>query len=114
MIDDPDNEWQDAEFTDADRALKTRVGSGGIPELLLQKAQESIDDNHSNDFKPYAEEYLKNISASLKALKDAEENAQRFVALQNISSNIMHLKANGGMFGYNLISMISNVALNFA
>lgn len=104
----------DAEFIDPPNEMKKKVGSGGIPEVLLQRAQESIDDNFSVDFLPYADKYLKNVDLAVKRIATAKVQADVKNIKREISENIMHLKANGGMFGYQLISMVSDVALNFA
>jgi hypothetical protein len=105
---------ENSEFFKPDHPIKRKAGSGGIPEVLLQRGQETIDDNYSNDFEPFAKEFLKNIAQALDSCRAARNRDAHKLALQQISRNIMELKANGGMFGYSLISMISDVPLNFA
>jgi len=105
---------EDAEFITPPNKIKKKVGSGGIPEVLLQRAQEAIDDNYDVDFLPYATKYLESIDEALLKIGKAKTQADLKPIKKEISESIMHLKANGGMFGYHLISMVSDVALNFA
>ncbi len=88
--------------------LKQKVGGGGIPKKLLSKGQEAISNNNV-DFAPYAENFLKQLNATMEShaagkLKDSE-------AIDKLSEHVMQLKANGGMFGYDLISSISDIVL---
>lgn len=102
-------DWDDATFVMPKNVMKLKAGSGGLPEVLLQRAQETMEDNHKFDFTPFVNGYLDSIDGALK-----NETGNLSERLSIISDNIMHLKANGGMFGFMLITQISDVALNFA
>jgi len=102
-------DWEDATYIMPENTVKKKVGSGGIPEMLLQRAEEKLEENHQFDFKPYVIGYIDKIENGLSNSETSIEER-----LTQISENIMHLKANGGMFGFMLITKISDVALNFA
>ena len=106
---DMSTDWEDATYIMPENTVKKKAGSGGIPEMLLQRAEEKLEENHQFDFKPYVHGYIDQI-------EDGLNNKEMDIGerLTQISENIMHLKANGGMFGFMLISKISDVALNFA
>ena len=105
-------DWEDAKFTMPENKVKKKVGSGGIPDVILQRAEVVMKENHHIDFYPFAEKYLSNIEKSLSQLvKDQYDSPKN---MNIISDNIMHLKANGGMFGYMLVSYIADIALNFS
>ena len=103
---------EDAEFITLPNNLKRKVGEGGIPTRLLDECQTFINDSKI-EFRPYAEKYLKGIENALKQAKKTDSKEKKKQAIDFMSNHIMQLKANGGMFGYDLISMISDVALNF-
>lgn len=91
--------------------LKMKVGVGGIDERLLDQAQVFIQKSETN-FKPIAEDLLKDVNAALKNLRGApEEKKEKY--RDELAGAIMQLKANGGMFRYQLISEIAALALHF-
>ncbi len=89
--------------------LKEKVGSGGILPHLLQKGQNYLD-NNVIDFTPFAWDYLSSLKTYIGAIKP-EQSPQ--TTLTEITRTVMQLKANGSMFHYQLISMISDVLLRF-
>jgi len=98
-------------FINPPNKLKEKVGHGGIPSDLLTKGQEYIEKNPV-DFEPYAEKFIKRIEKDLeKALELQKKDQQK--AIDILSQPVMELKANGGMFQYQLISMIADVLLKF-
>jgi len=92
--------------------LKMKVGTGGIDERLLDNAQTYIQKT-TIDFKPIAEDLLKEVMAALKKARDASEEHQKQTAAEELAGAIMQLKANGGMFSFQLISEIAALALHF-
>ncbi|MEM9468554.1 MAG: hypothetical protein AAF988_00150 [Pseudomonadota bacterium] len=103
----------DVEFITPKNVLKEKMGSGGIPQDLIKKSQAFIE-NNTIEFLPYAEEHIKNIS-NLSSLSQQTYNEEaRKDYLEEISQNIMQLKASGSMFSYPSLTMISDIALNFA
>lgn len=105
-------DWENAKFSMPENKVKKKAGSGGIPDVILQRAEVLIEENHHVDFNPFAEKYLSNIEQSLLEL--IENNYVSPKSMTTISENIMHLKANGGMFGYMLVSYVADIALNFS
>src|SRR5690606_34285979 len=91
--------------------LKEKVGVGGIDEKLLTRSQEVIDKNETGiDFIIYAEQYLKEFSDSVKAAR-SNDNFKK--SRDKIVRPVMQLKANGGMFQYQLVSEVADIALQF-
>ncbi len=105
-------DWEDAKFTMPENKVKKKVGSGGVPDVILQRAEVVMEENHHIDFNPFADKYLSNIEKSLSQL--TKDNYKSPQSMRILAENIMHLKANGGMFGYMLVSYIADIALNFS
>lgn len=99
-----------AKFFKPQNALKQKVGTGGLDETILNKAETFISDN-TVEFEPIAKKFIHSLAQALKnAEKDTIAEKKR---LQDIVTPVMELKANGGMFRYFLLSDIANVSLNF-
>jgi hypothetical protein len=92
--------------------LKQKVGQGGIDESLLVKADDFIKEAPI-DFKPLAEELLKDLKQTVNIARQSKTNDAKKLANDNLSNAIMQLKASGGMFRYQLISDIAALALHF-
>ncbi len=90
--------------------IKQKVGAGGIDETLLEKSQQAIN-NTEFDFLPYAQQFLKQLS---EFVAEARKNNEAFHASkEKIIGPVMQLKANGGMFRYQLVSDVADIALQF-
>jgi len=87
--------------------LKKKVGEGGIPADKLLLAQDFIKANQV-DFAPEARKHLEKIKSLM-----AHDDAPRSEICEKIILEVMQLKAHGGMFHYGLISMVSDVTLQF-
>ena len=102
-----------AEYTNPPNIVRTKVGTGGLGDAILQKAQEILESN-TTDFAPIAESYL-------SVLTQAIENAKLLVGFKGdhepaISAMIypaMQLKANGGMFHFNMITLLADKKVQF-
>jgi hypothetical protein len=101
-----------AEFIKPPNTLKAKVGSGGLSENILSKAQELLE-NNSVDFLPLAEMYLSSLMKGIELARDAEEGDDRESLIAAMLYPAMQLKANGGMFHYPLVSQISNRLVHF-
>ncbi len=98
------------QFINPPNLLKQKVGGGGISPELIIKSQTFIENNQV-DFTPEAIKFLDEIN---KAIKTAEGSKKKTSKLkQAIVNPVMQLKANGGMFGYQLVSDIADIALQF-
>lgn len=97
-----------AKFITPPNKLKAKVGNGGLPDSVLEKAQNYINNNQV-DFIPQAKIFLDSAKAeSIKALEDGMQFDRNKLSLPT-----MQLKANGGMFRYPLLSEVANICLNF-
>ena len=100
-------------FINPPNKLKVKVGSGGISDALIKKGQDAIDIVQAKlEFDPYAQQFLSQINAQIKAAKEVGED-HRGEFQDALAGPVMQLKANGAMFGYDLISEIADIALNF-
>lgn len=97
-------------FIKPPNVLKQKAGVGGFDEKLIARSQEFIEKNQV-DFIPYAEQFLKDFAAGVKA---ASKNSDNFRDVRDdIIRPIMQMKANGGMFRYQLVSEVADIALQF-
>lgn len=97
-------------FITPPNTLKQKVGSGGISEDRMIKSQQFMD-NVDVDFAPYADQFLKQLASNVETVKSGNDN---YADVKDaLVSPIMQLKANGGLFRYDLVSHLADIALNF-
>lgn len=101
-----------AEFIRPPNTLKAKVGSGGIGENILNKAQALLESN-TVDFLPLGEMYLMSLQRGVDAARSAERSEDSEAVLANIIYPAMQLKANGGMFHYPLITKVADKLIQF-
>jgi|GEM_PF-503224 len=94
--------------------LKAKVGTGTIDAKKIERAQKVIDHNDV-DFTSYALVFLNKIQAATIDYRkggaaDRESLARRRAELAHL---VMQIKANAGMFGYPLLSMLAERLLTF-
>lgn len=99
-----------AELISLPNRLKEKVGSGGLDETVLAKAQELLE-NNTIDFKPIAAMLMDVLNESIADAKSGALKGE--AAIEAMIYPAMQLKAQGGMFHYPLISEISNILVNF-
>jgi len=103
-----------AEYIQPPQTLKAKVGSGGLSENILQKAQALIE-NSKVDFIPLAEMYLdtleKNIENTYREVRSGDFDKE--YVINSMLYPAIQLKSNGGMFRYPLISSISDHIIRF-
>lgn len=100
-----------AEFIRPPNTLKAKVGSGGLSEDILNKAQALLE-NNAIDFQPLAEMYLANMMKGIeRARAEPDGDSENIIAAMLYPS--MQLKANGGMFHYPLVTKISDKLVQF-
>jgi hypothetical protein len=97
-------------FIKPPNVLKNKVGTGGIDEKLLEKSQETIS-NTEVDFIPFAKQFLKQLADFTAQAQISNEEFKE--AKEKIIGPVMQLKANGGMFRYQLLSDVADIALQF-
>ena len=99
-----------AELISPPNRLKEKVGSGGIDETVVNKAQELLERN-TIDFEPIANMMLDLLA---DAINDAKAgNIKGEEAIETMLYPAMQMKAQGTMFHYPLISDISHILVNF-
>lgn len=102
-----------AEFIPPPHQLKVKVGSGGLGEDVLAKAQEILE-NNSTDFGPLAEMYLNTLSKALEGARSAIPMREHHeVAITVMIYPAMQLKANGGMFHFPIVTMLADKMVQF-
>lgn len=101
-----------AEFFMPKNALKEQVGTGGLSDEVLMRAQR-IFDNHTEDFRPLAEVYLDNIKESMDEAKKAKDDSNSEELITNLLMPCVQLKSNGTMFHYPLITRVANRFIEF-
>ncbi len=97
-------------FINPPNLLKQKVGSGGLNQKLIEQAQNVIEDVKV-DFLPYAKKFLQTFEEAIKTARQNPENFEEFK--DEIIRPVMELKANGGMFRYELVSHVADIALQF-
>lgn len=101
-----------AEFIRPPNTLKAKVGSGGLGEDILLKAQALLE-NNAVDFRPLAEMYLKSLMKGIDQASEPENERDIETIIAGMLYPAMQLKANGGMFHYPLVTMISDKLVQF-
>ncbi len=101
-----------AEFINPPNNLKAKVGSGGISDNILNKAQELLE-NNTVDFQPLGEMYLEALSKGIEAAKNKDEDYDQEYVISSMIYPAMQLKANGGMFHYPLVTKISDRLIQY-
>ena len=103
---------RDVEFINPPNTLKQKVGSGGLSDEILEKAQELLE-NNTVDFQPLGEMYLGALMKGVDAAKDPAPSQDAEYIIASMLYPAMQLKANGGMFHYPLITRISDKLIQF-
>jgi len=93
----------------AEKSLRARIGPNvKITDDQIGKAQEILDD-HTIDFTPYAINYLRQIKEALEMAKHESYLHQEEYNL--IVMPMIQIKGQGGMFGNQLASEVSEMVL---
>ena len=101
-----------AEFCMPLNTLKKKVGTGGLSEDILNKAQALLE-NNTIDFRPLAEMYLDTL---LKGIEQARHPSKRMETEHLIAGMLYpasQLKANGGMFHYPLVTKVADKLVQY-
>ena len=101
-----------AQFIKPPNTLKAKIGSGGLSEDILNRAQELLE-NNTVDFQPLAEMYLTALMKGIEAAKEAELDADKEYIIAAMLYPGMQLKANGGMFHYPLVTSMADKLIQF-
>lgn len=99
------------QFYPPKRALKSKVGHGGLSKETISKAQRVIDLNKV-DFSEVAKPYMVCLEDSVqKARAGQSDNHEKLI--EGVLFPAMQLKANGDLFHYPIITDIANKFLWF-
>ncbi|MCB1531309.1 MAG: hypothetical protein KDJ35_00410 [Alphaproteobacteria bacterium] len=102
---------RNVEFIVPPNTLKQKVGTGGLSDDILDKAQKLLE-NNSVDFQPLAEMYLASLMRGIEtSQKTPDEDEEYLIALMLYPA--MQLKANGGMFKYPLVTTMADKLIQF-
>jgi len=101
-----------AEFIKPLDTLKSKVGSGGLTEEILNKAQILLESNNV-DFLPMAEVHLATMMRYIDKAKNSSVGEDGEIVIAQIINSAMQLKANGGMFHYQMVTRISDKLIEF-
>ena len=101
-----------AEYIRPRNVLKEKVGSGGLSEDILNKAQALLE-NNTVDFLPLGEIYLNKLMAGIEKAKNRRPTDDLEYCISNMLYPAMQLKANGGMFHYPLVTVIADKLIQF-
>ena len=103
---------REAEFFNPPNRLKQKVGSGGLSDEILQKAQELLE-NNAVDFAPLAEMYLEALMKGVELAQNPPPTIDNEYIIARMIYPSMQLKANGGMFHYPLVTSVSDRFISF-
>ncbi len=103
---------RNAEFIKPPNMLKTKVGTGGLSEEILSRAQDLLE-NNTVDFQPLAEIYLSALQKGIDFAASSSPYEDQEYIISRMLYPAMQLKANGGMFHYPLITRISDKLIQF-
>jgi hypothetical protein len=101
---------RNAELISPPNRLKEKVGSGGIDETVLMKAQELLERNTIN-FEPIANMLIDLLVEAIADAKSGDLKGEE--AIEAMIYPAMQMKAQGSMFHYPLVSDISHILVNF-
>lgn len=101
-----------AEFIKPPNMLKQKVGSGGLSDDILAKAQKLLEEN-TVDFEPLANMYLAALMKGIEMAKGFSPADDTEQVIANMLYPSMQLKANGGMFSYSLVTKIADKLIQF-
>lgn len=101
-----------AEFIEPETTLKEKVGSGGLSSEIISKAQAVIEEN-TVDFLPIGQKHLTSLHEGIHLAQTQREHVDNESLISTMLYPTMQLKANGGMFHYPLVSIISGRFIQF-
>lgn len=99
-----------AELIVPPNSIKKKVGSGGLDDALITKAQKSLEDNMI-DFRPIAAELIEDLEEKTEAIRNNALHGEP--AIKALLYPAMQLKTQGAMCHFPLVSDISDNLINF-
>lgn len=112
MVNYPREPRRKAEIIFPPNTLKAKVGSGGIDSSLIEKAQRIIEDTQV-DFIPIGRRYLTSLEEGVRTTRNSRGQVDDEGLIATMLYPAMQLKANGGMFGYPLVTSVAARLIRF-
>lgn len=101
-----------AEVLRPPNTLKAKVGSGGISDAILDKAQALLE-NNIVDFQPLADMYLQSLMKAIEMAQINHDKQDTETLIVGMIYPAVQLKANGGMFHYPLITIMADRLIQY-
>ena len=101
-----------AEFIKPPNMIKAKVGTGGLSDAILNRAQKLLEEN-SIEFEPLAKIYLNNMQTGIERAKSPEKDDNAEFIIAGLLYPCAQLKANGGMLHYPLVTRIADRFVQF-
>ncbi len=99
-----------AELIVPPNTLKKKVGSGGLDDAVITKAQKSLE-NNTVDFRPIALALIEELALESRNAENNATNGE--AAIKALLSPAMQLKTQGALFHFPLVSDISDTLISF-
>ena len=99
-----------AKFIKVENKIQKKAGYGEIPEVAISRS-ENIILNNNVDFKDIAIPILATLQSTVQYARTNPDKIN--VVRQELIKPIMELKANGGMFKYELVGSLASIMLSF-
>ena len=103
---------RDVEYIKIPNKLRSKVGSGGLDQKILERAQ-SVIDNNSHDFVPDAQRHMTAIREGIRLIQTQRHKFDTDALIATIAEPAMQLKANGATFKYPMVTDISALLIRF-
>lgn len=101
-----------AEFIKPPNLIRAKVGSGGLSDTILDRAQKLLETT-GVDFAPLAEIYLTSMMNGIIRARARQPDDDNEVLIAGVLYPCAQLKANGGMFHYPLVTRIADRFVQF-
>ncbi len=101
-----------ADFYNPPNHLRKKVGTGGLSEEILNKAQALLE-NNAVDFRPLGEMYLDALLKGIELARTPPAGTKPETVISAMLYAATQLKANGGMFHYHLITKIADKLIQY-
>lgn len=103
---------RNAEFIKPPNMIKAKVGTGGLSDSILDRAQKLLE-NTTVDFAPLAEIYLASMMNGIRHARERKPEDDNEYLIGSVLYPCAQLKANGGMFHYPLVTRIADRFVQF-
>lgn len=100
------------EFIQVPNALREKVGTGGLDQKIIAAAQKIIEKN-DYDFIPLAQRHLSALREGIRLSKTQRDQFDIDSLLATIAQPAIQLKSNGTMFGFPLMTKVTDLMVRF-